>query len=68
MARWVVSVQGDTWDWIAKRELGSEMLMHALLAANPRYRRLVVFPAGLRLRLPPVESRPEEAPPPWKRG
>lgn len=67
MAPWATSSQGDTWDLIAKRELGSEMLMHALMAANPQYRDLIVFPAGKRLALPQVSPRPEEVPPPWKR-
>ncbi len=58
--------QGDAWDLIAKRELGSEMFMQALMAANPQHRNLVLFPAGKRLVLPEVSPRLEEVPPLWK--
>ena len=35
--RTVKTKQGDTWDIIALRELGSELLMHELINANMRY-------------------------------
>ena len=62
--------QGDTWDIIAKRHYGSELLMNKLIAANPDYRKVVIFPAGIKLETPLVEENinDDSSLPPWKRG
>mgnify|MGYP001233819632 CR=1 FL=1 len=69
MAREYVTVQGDMWDSIAKKTLGSEYYMDVLMEANPDYRQIVVFPANVKLVIPDVET--EETPdtlPPWRRA
>ena len=62
--------QGDTWDIIAKRQYGSELLMIKLIEANPDYRKVVIFPAGIKLETPLVEEsiNDDSSLPPWKRG
>lgn len=62
--------QGDTWDIIAKRQYGSELLMNKLIEANPDYRKMVIFPAGIKLETPFVEEsiNDDSSLPPWKRG
>ena len=58
--------QGEAWDQTAKAIWGSEGMTHHLLAANPGYRDMVFFPAGLVLNVPDVEPPVNEEPPPWK--
>lgn len=60
------TIQGEAWDQLAKRELGSEMLMHELMAANPKHRRTQIFPANVILTVPDVSIQPVEVAPPWK--
>lgn len=63
------TVQGDMWDSIAYRELGSEAYTDKLMRLNQQYREIYIFPAGIELLLPEVEqaARPAENLPPWKR-
>ena len=69
MASTYETSQGDTWDLIAFRELGSCSRMRELMNANYEYRAYTVFPAGIKLVLPDVDE--EDAVyldlPPWKR-
>lgn len=62
-----MTLQGDMWDIVAKKELGSEKYMHLLLPLNSKYRESLVFGSGATLTIP--EAPPETAPvlPPWKR-
>ncbi|MEK3976054.1 phage tail protein [Psychrobacillus sp. FSL K6-1267] len=58
------STQGDTWDYIAYKTLGSEYLLPLLLEANQKYRHIVIFPGNITLKVPNVEiddisDRPE---------
>lgn len=58
--------QGDFWDTIAWRLWGKEALMHELLRANPEHADVLVFPAGIVLTVPDVDT--STAPrnlPPW---
>lgn len=64
------TIQGDTWDILAKKLLGSEMHMSGLIRANPDYQEYVIFPAGIELNIPEVEqitAQEESMLPPWKR-
>ena len=61
-----ITSQGEAWDQAAKRIWGFESLTHELLAANPQYRALILFPAGLKLTVPEIEIPTNEEPPPWK--
>lgn len=61
------TVQGETWDQIAKARLGSEKRVSLLMAANPAHRAVLFFPAGVRLAVPDVPPVREEVVAPWKR-
>ena len=65
--RKITTIQGDTWDIIAYRELGEERFMSALLEANPDISDTVIFSAGIEVNIPEIEILPS-APvlPPWK--
>ncbi len=64
-----ITVQGDTWDAIAYRELGSTRNTGALMAANRAHHGVVFFSAGVELTLPEVKEvkREDITIPPWKR-
>ena len=53
------TIQGDTWDIVAKKLLGSEMYMSDLIRVNPDYQEYVIFPAGVELNVPKVEHLPQ---------
>lgn len=66
-----VTVQGDTWDILAKRLYGNELFMNVLICANINHRKTVIFPAGVELNVPEIDIASiefEENLPPWKRG
>lgn len=58
---------GDTWDAIAARALGSELLMHLMIDANPEHNYVARFDAGVVLVVPeiPEEDLPSSLPP-WR--
>jgi phage tail protein X len=62
------TIQGDTWDSIAARLYGSEKHMIALMTANPGFVEVVIFSAGVELRLPEIVAGAAASLPPWKRG
>jgi len=63
----VVTIQGDTWDIVAKRVWGNEKLMDTLIEANPSQRHRMVFPAGCVLTVPDVSVGSSVDVPPWRR-
>lgn len=63
-----VTVQGDMWDIIAKKTVGSEYYMTELIDANPEHRETVIFPANVRLVIPEASTPVPKNLPPWKRG
>lgn len=62
-----ITVQGDTWDMIAYRKLGSTDYTDQLVSANLEHVGTLLFPAGVTLRLPEIEEKPNANLPPWKR-
>ena len=69
MAKTYTTVQGDMWDSIAYKALGSVNLTDRLMMANRRYLHLYTFPAGIVLDVP--EIKPEsvsEGLPTWKKS
>lgn len=71
MSKTYTTKQGDTFDIIAKLQLGDEHYMSLLIEANYPYRDIVIFPAGIILDLPEIskiaeQSLPENLPP-WRR-
>lgn len=61
------TIQGDTWDVIALKTLGSEMYMSRIIERNIEYADTLVFSAGVRLTIPDVEPKASVLLPPWKR-
>ena len=64
------TLQGETWDSIAKALWGEERLMHLLVAENPDHQGVAVFSSGVVLRVPDVtaEDLVQADLPPWKKG
>ena len=62
------TVQGDMWDSIAYRQLGSTDYTDKLINLNRAHREIYVFPAGIVLTLPEVAPAVNNSLPPWKRG
>lgn len=62
------TVQGDLWDSIAYRQLGSTGHTDKLINANLQYRDIYIFPAGVTLVLPdiPEDGNKSTNLPPWK--
>ncbi len=61
------TIAGDMWDGIAYKTLGDEAYTDKIMTANPEFRRLFVFPAGIVLNIPEPEMRISGELPPWKR-
>lgn len=62
------TTSGDMWDYIAYKTLGNELYMCKLIEANPKYRHMTIFPAGVVLTIPEIEKAEEiRNLPPWKR-
>lgn len=64
------TVQGDMWDSIAYRQLGSTAYTDLLIRQNLQYHDVYIFPAGIVLDLPEVDTTTDGAVdtlPPWKR-
>lgn len=62
------TIQGDTFDVIAKKVYGSEEYMTDLLKANQKYNDTVIFSAGVKIICPEFEQKTlSYLLPPWKR-
>ena len=67
MASCYKTIQGDTWDIIALKALGSEMYMNRLIEANIDHADTAVFSAGISLVVPDIPPEASATLPPWKR-
>ena len=63
-----ITALGDEWDFIAKKQLGSEKYANTLMEANEQYRDILIFPAGIRLVIPDIGTPTTAILPPWKKG
>ncbi len=60
--------QGDTWDLISWKSYGSEYYIDVLMQANSSLMDYVIFPSGIAVTVPDVETRTSTSDlPPWKR-
>lgn len=69
MSKTYTTVQGDMWDSIAYRQLGSVAHTDLLMRQNLQYHDIYIFPAGVVLELPEVNAATDSAGdtlPPWK--
>lgn len=65
MAKTYTTVQGDTWDYIAFKTLGSEYLLPILLDANQKFRNEVIFSGGITLNIPDIDTSEMTERPAW---
>ena len=66
MSRIYTTVQGDMWDMIAYKEMGSVDYTDDLMNANSSLLSYFSFPAGVMLTIPDVVERRASTLPPWK--
>lgn len=65
-----MTVLGDTFDSIAKRELGDRKYTQQLMNVNKKHIATVIFSAGIELILPEIDedtSSNNDNFPPWRR-
>ncbi|WP_296813868.1 tail protein X [uncultured Megasphaera sp.] len=67
MSSTYITMQGDMWDLISYRVYGTEKHVKTLLEANPMYRDVAVFPAGVELVCPEISAESATVLPPWRR-
>lgn len=60
------TIQGQTWDQIAKAVYNSEMCAGELMEANPKLLGTFIFPAGVILNTPEIKKENINLPP-WRR-
>lgn len=63
------TVEGDTFDRLALEMYNNEMQATLLMAENPDYITTMIFPAGVRLKIPILDGVDEpDTLPPWRRS
>lgn len=62
------TIKGDTFDSIALDFYNQENLASQIINANMDYRRVLIFNAGIKLKIPVIEEQTAASLPPWKRG
>lgn len=67
MSKTYTTVQGDKWDSIAYAQLGANEYTPRLMEANMQYIDYFIFPAGITLTLPEIETKTSSTLPPWKK-
>lgn len=61
------TMAGDTFDILALDAYNDEAKARVIIDTNPEYCGVLVFQAGVRLRIPIIEATPAETLPPWRR-
>lgn len=62
------TIQGDTWDILSIRAYGSVEFIDDLIRENPDQRMVTIFPAGVEIEVPEVDTTQAVTNlPPWKR-
>ena len=60
------TLQGDMWDGIAYKALGSTDYTDKLVLKNLEYIDVYIFPAGVELTLPEIVPPASAGSPPWR--
>jgi hypothetical protein len=63
-----VTLEGDTWDSIALDFYDDEFKSSVLIDANREHVKTIIFPAGIVLKIPIIETKNTSTLPPWKRS
>ena len=62
------TIQGDTWDAVSFRVFGDERFMSRIMHQNPEHIGVSVFPAGVVLFIPEIDTAEiGDSLPPWMR-
>lgn len=61
------TMAGDTWDILALDAYNDETKASLIIQANPQHADTIVFPAGVKLKIPIIDETTAETLPPWKR-
>lgn len=61
------TIQGDTWDLIAKKQYGDEKKLDILMMNNFSLLDYVVFPAGIVVDIPELRDEEQQGWPEWRR-
>lgn len=61
------TIQGDTWDLIAKKVYGDEKKLDVLMEYNFPVLDYTVFPEGIRLKIPELQTEETEHIPEWRK-
>ncbi len=61
------TIQGDTWDMIAKKVYGAERHLDYLMASNFELLDYLIFPAGIVVKVPELPAEISEDLPSWRR-
>ncbi len=61
------TIQGDTWDMIAKKVYGAEKYLDYLMASNFDLLDYFIFPAGVVIKVPELPAEVSEDLPSWRR-
>ena len=61
------TIQGDTWDMIAKKVYGAERHLDYLMASNFELLDYFIFPAGIVVKVPELPAEISEDLPAWRR-
>lgn len=59
--------QGDTFDILALDAYSEESRAHLIIQANPDYATVLIFNAGVKLKIPIIDTSAASSLPPWKR-
>ncbi|MFQ8681954.1 tail protein X [Enterocloster sp.] len=62
------TIQGDTWDMIAKKVYGNEKYLDYLMANNFPLLDYFVFPAGVAVSTPALPVSVQDDLPSWRKG
>ena len=63
-----ITTAGDTWDLIAYQQAGGNEHIIPIMQANPEYTETFIFPSGVELIIPDLETLEDETMvlPPWQ--
>lgn len=61
------TIQGDTWDMIAKKVYGAERHLDYLMTSNFDLLDYFIFPAGIVVKVPELPAKMSEDLPSWRR-
>jgi len=62
-----ITMNGDTFDILALDAYNEETKAHLIIQANPEYSNVLIFDAGVKLKIPIIEVTAAATLPPWKR-